>query len=92
MQHPDEQEDAQGKFEIMEREKLLRASRDLIDQLQVIQNPTDVRISCGESSFTVAQLIEDIRKLTPRGLKHVKLWLNAQKTLRKLGKVPLDQR
>jgi hypothetical protein len=64
-------------------------SGGLLEGLRAIPNPENSWVNKGltpEKDFTVAQLIQDVQDLTPRGLKHLRLWVNAQQTLRKLGK------
>jgi hypothetical protein len=75
---------------VTQLEDCLRAlSGGLIEDLRAIPNPENSWVSKGispEKDFTVAQLVEDVQNLTPRGLEHLRLWGNAQQTLRKLGK------
>ena len=59
---------------------------DLISQLEAIPGLDQAWISGAEEPFTVAQLIDDIRQLRPRGIEHIRLWRNAFQTLRNLGK------
>jgi hypothetical protein len=64
-------------------------SGGLLEDLRAIPNPENSWINKGVSSekaFTVADLIEDVQSLTPRGLEHLRLWVNAQQTLRTSGK------
>lgn len=59
-------------------------TRDLINKLQEIPELQKAVISSAEGSFTIAQLIEDIRKLTPRGIKYIETWHQVMGTLLKL--------
>jgi hypothetical protein len=75
----------QAKVEMLERYHEKWVS-DLLEQLNAIPDPGEAWISSAKQPFTVAQLIDDIRKLTPRGIEHTDLWRNALKTLHNLGK------
>ncbi len=59
---------------------------DLVSQLEAIPGLDQAWISGAEEPFTVAQLIDDIKQLRPRGIEHIRLWRSALQTLRKLGK------
>jgi CheY-like chemotaxis protein len=57
----------------------------LLDELYAVPNPHSARISSSSESFSVAELIDDVRELTPRGLEHIGLWLRMLHTLQRLG-------
>jgi ActR/RegA family two-component response regulator len=59
-------------------------TRDLVESLEAIPNASEAWVSGGEEPFTIADMINDIKTLSPRGLEHVRLWRNAQHTLREL--------
>jgi CheY-like chemotaxis protein len=69
-------------FEQMHREWVV----DLLSHLEAIPDPEHMLISGMDEPTTVAQIMRDIRELTPRGVEHIRLWQNAMKTLRKLGR------
>lgn len=63
-------------LEVLEQEQLLH-------ELQEIPNPTQTLLPA-ENSYTVADLIKDVRDLTPRGREHLSLRIQAQDILHRL--------
>jgi hypothetical protein len=66
------------------RELASSMARWVVSQLQQIPDQNS-RIMSGPTSFTVAELIEDIDQLRPRGLLCLKYMLGADRTLRQHG-------
>jgi CheY-like chemotaxis protein len=66
-------------------EKVHRAwNADLVEQLRAIPEPAESWILGGAEPFTVDDLLEDIRAMTPRGIEHINLWQSALRRLRKI--------
>ncbi len=59
---------------------------DLVKKLKRIPDLEEAIISSEEGPFTVAELIDDIKELRPRGREYVRLWRRALDTLLKLEK------
>jgi two-component system, response regulator, stage 0 sporulation protein F len=55
---------------------------DLVDQLAAIPNPEKRIVSTEEGPMSILDLIEDIQKLRPRGVHHIRLWLRGKRTVR----------
>lgn len=56
--------------------------QDLTDQLQGIPNPDAPVIYTEDGPASVRQLIEEIKTLQPRGVRYLRLWLRAKRTVR----------
>jgi CheY-like chemotaxis protein len=70
--------------------KTLRAAHlmwveDFIKKLSSIPDFEKTLISSEDGSFTVAELIDDIKELRPRGREYIRLWQRTLDTLLKLG-------
>lgn len=69
-------------------EKLEKMNRewaeDLLEQILEIPNAHEQMILTYGESFTVKDLVDDITSLSDRGLKHIQLWKDSQKRLRKI--------
>jgi len=59
---------------------------DLKEHLGEMPNPESAWIAGGEKNFNVAQLIADLNSLSPRGIEHIRLWKNAMRSLRSMGR------
>lgn len=57
---------------------------DLMADLEAIPDASSAWISGSTSRFSVAELIDDIRNATPRGIEHVRLWQQSRRILRGL--------
>jgi CheY-like chemotaxis protein len=68
---------------IMELEELnLEWVRDMLQQLREIPDMERALISGAGGGYTVAELIDDIEQMRPRGREYIKLWREAQARLR----------
>jgi len=57
----------------------------LAQELKEIEELEDALVSgSGGDGFMVKELIDDIQSLNSRGIKHIKLWIDAQERLRKI--------
>lgn len=66
-------------------ERLNRAwTSHLVNELEEIEGLEDAWVACAGSNFTVKELIDDIQSFNPRGIKHIKLWIDAQERLREI--------
>jgi CheY-like chemotaxis protein len=54
---------------------------DLVSKLQQIPELDKAFISSTEGPFTIAELIDDIRNVRPRGIEYIRLWRRALGTL-----------
>jgi CheY-like chemotaxis protein len=59
---------------------------DLIAKLREIPDLEKAIVTSAEGNFTIAQLIEDIKELRPRGVEYIGLWRRAMGTLLGLRK------
>jgi hypothetical protein len=57
---------------------------DMVEQLQSIPNVEQAMVSTAGAPFTVADLIDDIRQLRPRGIEYIRLWRSALARVRRL--------
>jgi len=55
---------------------------DLVEQLAMIPNQDDPVIATEEGPMSIRALIDDIRNLRPRGIRHIRLWLRGKRTVR----------
>lgn len=55
---------------------------DLTEQLETIPNTDKRLVYTEEGPTSVRELIEDIKALRPRGIRHLRLWLRAKRTVR----------
>ncbi len=56
---------------------------DLVATLKTIPSYENAIISSPDGPFTVAELVEDIQKLRPRGIEYIRLWRRTLVTLSK---------
>jgi CheY-like chemotaxis protein len=63
-------------------------SADLVSMLREIPCPQEAIISSDDGPFTVAQLIDDIEKLRPRGREYMRLWRRTVGTFLRAGHKP----
>lgn len=61
---------------------------DLVSKLGEIPDLEKAVISSAKGPFTVAELIDDIRNLRPRGIEYVRLWRRAMGTILGLRRNP----
>jgi DNA-binding NtrC family response regulator len=59
---------------------------DLIEDLEAIEDQDGRIIGGAFNGATVAEVVTDIRDITPRGMEYIKLWRGAMSTLRRLGR------
>jgi CheY-like chemotaxis protein len=60
-------------------------TNDLVSKLERIPDLNAV-ISSADGGFTISELIDDIRRLTPRGIRYIETWHRVLDTLLKMGK------
>jgi CheY-like chemotaxis protein len=56
-------------------------TNDLVAKLREIPDLENAIVSSEEGSFTIAQLIDDIQELRPRGIRYIGVWRRAMGTL-----------
>lgn len=61
---------------------------DLIAKLREIPDLEKAIVTSAEGNFTIAELIEDIKELRPRGIEYIGLWRRAMGTLLGLRRKP----
>jgi CheY-like chemotaxis protein len=61
---------------------------DLVSKLAEIPDLDKAVISSAKGPFTVAELIDDIRNLRPRGIEYIRLWRRAMGTILGLRRKP----
>jgi DNA-binding NtrC family response regulator len=55
---------------------------DLVEQLSAIPNQETATVVTEDGPTTILALVDDIKNLRPRGIRHIRLWLQAKKTVR----------
>jgi len=84
-------------FDLVPKHKLVRSERrvaqleelnqawvaDMLEQLQEIPDPEHAIVAGATQSFTVAQLIDDIKHSRTRGIEYANLWRQAMARVRK---------
>jgi hypothetical protein len=58
----------------------------LIKELKEIEGLEDAWVPRYGDGFAVKELIDDVQNFNPRGIKHIKLWIEAQERLRQIRK------
>lgn len=69
---------------LTERVEMLKKAEPLVKDLEIaIKNKTEATVIAGSKKFTMQELLDEIKNMTPFGRLHVKAWLKAQERTKK---------
>lgn len=72
------------KIILRERRDLLRQAEPLVQDLEIaVANNSDAILQIGSKSWTMKELLGEVKNMTPIGMRHITSWLRAQGRIEK---------